>query len=262
MNVQCIYACEALLAAGLLIAVFWGPVPKWNTRNARLQVADIAETARAAERALLAPLTAALTREQPDQTAYDYFVKKLFAAIDYAVKRHDWFEDQRSRIFQTTLTLLSAVLAVVAIIAKVGVNKPLPLILLITAAGTSIVFVKMAWLYSKELNADRPYRLVSDVVFWFFRYNLPSTPMGGFTAETAKAAATKVLEERKRFFDRVTEHFPLFKSVREDIEQLFILQVLQHYKSESLTKMQWLLNYFIIFACLQVTVLTLIEFKS
>jgi hypothetical protein len=40
--------------------------------------------------------------------------------------------------------------------------------------------------------------------------------------------------------------------VREDVEQLFILQALQRYKSESLATLRWTLATFLLFAVLQV----------
>jgi hypothetical protein len=47
------------------------------------------------------------------------------------------------------------------------------------------------------------------------------------------------------------ENFYSDKSLREDLEQLFILQVLQLYKTESLTRLRWLLAYGVLVLPLQ-----------
>ena len=38
---------------------------------------------------------------------FAYAKEKIFKAIDYAIRRHDWYEDQRSRIFRATLSISS-----------------------------------------------------------------------------------------------------------------------------------------------------------
>jgi hypothetical protein len=95
--------------------------------------------------------------------------------------------------------------------------------------------------YNKELGADRPYRFISDIRTWYFRYNLPEHSSSGDSAMLS--AANDVANQRKQFFSRVVDNIAPDTSLREDIEQLFILQVLQRYKSESLHSLQWILTY-------------------
>lgn len=256
-----VYGIEVVLGGAFIAGLAWAPVYPWKAGALRTpEINKLAQDEREVERKLLVECDAEISVPNADDKAHDYFIKKLFAAIDYAVKRHDWYEDQRSRVFQSALTLLSAVLAVIAVVSKAGtpLSDPYPLMLVFFAVGTSVALVRMLWLYSVELNADRPYRLVSDIAFWYFRYNLPSSSTA-LTPEGATAAARNVLNERKRFFDRITQHVPLAKSMREDLEQLFILHVLQRAKSESLSKMQWVLNYFLFFACVQVVLLVVLS---
>jgi hypothetical protein len=259
-----IYAIELLLALALIIALSLGPNGYWKVGEKRQKdpkILELAETRRKAEIELLKGQSAFDAGTQEKETA-GYLTKKVFAALDYAIKRHDWFEDQRSRIFQVSLTILSIVLGVLAIGAKASdsLTAPYPFILLVFAGGTTILLIRMLWLYSSELNADRPYRLVSDVAFWYFRYNLPGESHGRSFHADAQAAASAVLKEREIFFRRIVANFPIIESMREDIEQLFILHVLQRYKSESLKQLQWVLNCFLIFSALQVVFLLALHF--
>jgi hypothetical protein len=258
-----VYAVELVLGMALIAALIWLPGGRWKANAIRQRdprIVGLGELRRQAERELLSN-SATFNAESREKEASSYLTKKIFAAIDYAIKRHDWYEDQRSRIFQATLTMLSVVLAVLAIGVKATDNlpAPYPFMLLEFAVCTAILLVRMLWLYSSELNADRPYRLVSDVVFWFFRYNLPEKSRGLGSRTDALPAAEAVLKERETFFRRSIANFPIVESMREDLEQLFILQILQRYKSESLIKLQWVLNYFLIFGSIQVVFLLIIR---
>jgi hypothetical protein len=193
------YLIEVILGGGLLWSVGWAPVFPWKAGAQRTpQINKLAEDARSAERELLIKSDTELSATDVDSKSHEYFVKKLLEAIDYAIKRHDWYEDQRSRVFQSSLTLLSAVLAVLAVVAKAtttSLSEPYPVMLIFFVVGTCVALLRMLWLYSIELNADRPYRLVSDITFWHFRYNLPSASPE-LTPEGATLAAQNVLSER------------------------------------------------------------------
>ena len=200
-----------------------------------------------------------------DET-FAYAKDKLFRAIDYAIRRHDWYEDQRSRVFQQTMTISLAILTISLTISSIAItNKVFTLNVSICMLGfillALISIIGSAHLYNSELDRDRPYRLVSDIRFWYFRYNLPKHSTEGAKSPGVASLAEGVLNERKRFFDRVSCNLHIGSSMREDLEQLFILQVLQRYKSESLTKLRWLLSYLAIFASLEF-LLSYLTFKG
>jgi hypothetical protein len=169
---------------------------------------------------------------------------KVFRAIDYAIRRHDWYEDQRSRIFQIILGIAALALTIAGFFLK---NLPHFVPLYCSVAGLFLVIlialIAAVFHYNKELDADRPYRLISDIRFWFFRYNLPLHSSAGKSSSDIQKNAEAVTDERRRFLKRIADNFDPHTSLREDLEQLFILQVLQLYKTESLTRLRWLLSY-------------------
>lgn len=176
--------------------------------------------------------------------SYDLVQQKVYKAIDYAIKRHDWYENQRNRIFNLILWTIGFSLTFVGLLLrnsdKTVVDSPEIMAIIITV--TIALFVGLV-LYNKELDADRPYRLVSDIRFWFFRYNLPTHSDKLKSKNDITRIADEVQKERNKFFDRISENFTIENSIREDFEQLFILHVLQRYKSESLIKLRWLMTY-------------------
>jgi hypothetical protein len=202
----------------------------------------------------------ALTNEA---NAFGYFKEKLFRAIDYAIRRHDWYEDQRSRVLQQTMTISFAILTISLGVTSLLIQKAISSSeLFATLAGfiglAVISIGRSAWLYNAELDIDRPYRLVSDIRFWFFRYNLPKASRELLSGDTVRSLAAEVIDERKRFFERIGPNLSLDRSMREDLEQLFILQVLQRSKSESLLKLRWLLAYLALFTAIEVIIVFLL----
>jgi hypothetical protein len=114
-------------------------------------------------------------------------------------------------------------------------------VIISTAAVLIIALFRIVSLYDAELDQDRPYRMVSDVRYWFFRYSLPDRGRRAGEADAA-TLATEVVKEREKYFDRVLANSSLPISIREDLEQLFILHVLQRYKQQSLQAMRWVLS--------------------
>lgn len=193
-------------------------------------------------------------REAEATSSLSYLKEKVFRAIDYAIRRHDWYEDQRSKVLQATLAIASAFLAIAGISVRLrsDISEPAVVIAVGTAVTALLGLLRNILLFRSELNQDRPYRYISDIRFWFFGYNLPQgrgePSSGNGPPELAKAVA----KDRTRFFSRVSENFSLGHSLREDFEQLFILHVLQKYKATSLTKMQDVLFWLTFFLGIEV----------
>jgi hypothetical protein len=174
-----------------------------------------------------------------------YLAAKIPAAINYAIGRHDWYEEQRSNIFKNTLTVGGMVLAAMGLYSGLETSPSDLAKLIILSAGLTILIGVgiIVHLYNVELDADRPYRLVSDVRHWFFRYALPGKASRTGSGLNLDNLASRELVERTKYVDALIENSSLANSLREDLEQLFILHVLQRYKHESLQKMRWTFSW-------------------
>lgn len=221
---------------------FWGQVRRGIDRDKIQQLIDDQQS-----------IEVGIVGHVPTSPTFDeqnYFVTKIHNSIQYAIGRHDWYERQRINIYQLTLAAASFMFVICGL--ALGVDKSIPFhfgffaffSLLIAIIG--IVFA--LWRYNAELDGDRPYRSISDIRFWYFRYNLPNHSDNKGSQDNIDQAKN-VLNQRNAFFERVRENLNLDQSLREDLEQLFILQVLQRYKSESLTKMRWGLIYMVAAFC-------------
>lgn len=254
---------SVLLVALFLIEVFVSPKGAWMKGSKKVfsdkNFVDAKKKfLQGNELKLIGSYIADFSNEDREKEAFDYFSKKISSSISYCISRHDWFEEQRGKVFSQFVALFSSALAIVAVMSRI---ETFDLLVEKVVLG-SLLFV-MVWsllrfsiIYHSELNADRDYRYISDIRFWFFRYNLREKSKSNSEPEVA---VEDVSSQRENFFNRVLENYSLEKSIREDLEQLFILHVLQRHKQESLTKMQWALSSFIVFGASQLVILIVLK---
>ncbi|WP_193366949.1 hypothetical protein [Pelagibius marinus] len=183
----------------------------------------------------------------------DRLIAKIHKAIQYAIDRHDWYEDQRYRVLQTHVSISIFILTSIGIALRLGtaLSDLEKWILIGIACSTAIGLFIILFLFNKELDTDRPYRLISDVRFWFYRYVLGSEKINPKSMNNDELVH-KIVGMRERFFKKLIENFDLKKSIREDLEQVFILQTLQLHKSASLNQLRWAFTYYLVVLLIQV----------
>ena len=245
------YIADLLIFIAFIVLINRLPKGIWKTGKTRQseKIDELSNKLRAKELKSVKSLKvfSSQSNNSKNNIFESYQQEKTFRAIDYAIGRHDWYESQRANIFRITIALCGILVSIVTIFARLEsedittISSGLISLSLITliSLGRSVL------LYNAELDGDRPYRLISDIRYWYFRYNLPKHSSESEEMRSPLNRAEAVAIERRDFFERVTSHNKLEKSVREDLEQIFILQVLQRYKHESLTKMRWQLSYLV-----------------
>lgn len=176
-----------------------------------------------------------------------YFLEKIQNTINYCIGRHDWYESQRGKIFTLTLWAIGISVTLWSIglerdsITSVNFNYSIIISIL-----TSLIFATFEYLI--ELDNHRSYRLLADIRFWFFKYNFSSENISDKDDIKIKKAKN-VKTQRFEFMNRLKENFSKEKSIREDLEQIFILQILQNSKHQSLKRLKNILAFsLIIFA--------------
>lgn len=264
-----LYMLQTLLLVALLYAIFWRDEAAWgfgrlrNVSDLRGSVKDVTSAQTQWELQELQKVQVLFAAHWERESSSAHFLKKLSSAIDYAIKRHDWYEEQRSKMFQAAMAILTIVLTALTIMSRMGNLSTAPVAWLVAglAGGCLLATLRIAYLYNIELDADRPYRLISDIRFWFFRYNLPDALTAAKVKDNkqAVALAAAVAEQRKNFVTRALANAELANSVREDLEQLFILHVLQQHKSESLKKLRHVLSFLLLFATAEAVLIICVQ---
>lgn len=167
---------------------------------------------------------------------------RLQHMIEYSVSRHDWYDEQRNRFLQIGLALMAAAAAVAAVIIQIIARLPvftavLSCLCAVSAFGTGFL---MVYLYNKGVARDHPYRKVADIRSWYFAYTFPSGLKDHLSSDPrlAKQEVSEVVDGLERFLNR---WFELTKNnhgfLKEDLEQVFILQLLQRYRAQQVKLM-------------------------
>lgn len=254
---------SVILVLAYLVLFFVSPKGKWGKGNKNVfDEKDFLDKKRRSlqdsELTEIRSLISRFSEKDSVKEEFEYFVKKVSKAIDYCISRHDWFEEQRGKVFSQFVAIFSSALAIVAVMSRIEAFDSCVEKTILGGLLTVMIFslFRISMVYHSELNADRDYRYISDIRFWFFRYNLPEKSKSN---SDPKEAVEDVSGQRFNFFERVLDNYNIENSIREDLEQLFILHVLQRHKQESLTKMQWALSSFIIFGALQLVLLIVLK---
>ena len=175
-----------------------------------------------------------------------YIQERLYKMIDYTVRRHDWYVDQSHRLLQIGLALIASGGVIVALVVTKLDNLSHISILLGSLFGVSLygTGLSLVYFYNHYMAGDHPYRKVVDIHSWYFRYHF-DLPLDPKISSDDKTAKEQVSQEAKY----IEEYFAKFLAaakdwhaiVREDIEQVSILLILQRYRQQQTREMsKWL----------------------
>jgi len=214
----------------------------WKRGEEKQKISDIDELISDSQRKELSIIDSLNGATKNDQ--YSYMIRSIRDGILYSVGRHDWYESQRQNILRLIFQLASVVFVVFGLIF--GLYKDpnsTTLIFVGSAAFASLMFICLGlYIYNMELDGDRPYRLVSDIKIRYFRYNLSNESPED--QKTSRDLAVEEISKRESFIRRVINLSSVGDLIREDLEQLYILHVLQRSKQKSLSQLRYTLFNF------------------
>lgn len=167
---------------------------------------------------------------------------RLNQMISYAIDRHDWYEDQRGKLFHAALGMLGFIAASAAILHLVDDGNlwfKIPFGFSLIALGTTSI--RLIYLYTEVSEKNHPYRKISDIRSWYFRYVLGDGLVDDLDAilcdEDKQVAIDEVAENFKTFLERFKQFYEGNKFIFEDLQQVYIIFILQKYRQENLKKM-------------------------
>ncbi|MFB0520563.1 MAG: hypothetical protein ACETWD_03925 [Desulfatiglandales bacterium] len=190
--------------------------------------------------------------------------ERLYHMIQYAIGRHDWYDNQRHLLLQIGLALMAAGAAISAVVANlVGKVHPITGILFwIIGISFLLTGFSLLYFYNRGLERKHPYRKIVDIRSWFFAYTFPSGLPDRISnkPDTAKREVNEVIDALENFLDRWLEFAKNdLAFLKEDLEQVFILQLLQRYRSQQVKKMSKALFLGLLITGI-VVILTLVSF--
>ena len=199
-----------------------GPTPKGN-------FADLKKDLQDAERA-------SVEEAELDSGQLAQLSQRLYQMILYGVSRHDWYSEQCHKLLQIGLALIASGIAILALFERVSRLTPrAELLAWLTSLSMFSTGAILAYVYNRGLRRDHPYRKVVDIKSWYFAYQFPELLVDHLDEGSPKARSRveHVSSNIKRYFDKLVPHIKDAKAtIREDIEQVAILLVLQRYRTQ------------------------------
>jgi hypothetical protein len=169
--------------------------------------------------------------------------ERLYKMIQYAIDRHDWYENQRHRFLALSLGLLAIVATLSPVLASLAaaIPTPVPAAAVASLVWISITAFLMIVIYSRLIGPPYPYRGLADIRSWIFRYSFSagaSAPRLSKRESVAENQVKEVLDAFKNFKRRWLEIAQKPTNfLAEDLEQVFILHLLQKHRADNLNKM-------------------------
>jgi hypothetical protein len=183
--------------------------------------------------ALLANVDAAKRKELTD---------RLAKMIDYAIKRQDWYEDQRNKTLSLGIALLGLSSFLVAGLLSAAIE---PMVYFRAFAGLTLISIvcTASWIILEYISGgseNYTHRGLADIRSWFFAYVVKDP--------VAKAAITDVdnAEKNREILFAAWKKFVIgwmeYEGhpngfIAEDLQQVFILYLFQAMRRHSLRRM-------------------------
>jgi hypothetical protein len=173
---------------------------------------------------------------------------RLYRMIQYSIGRQDWYDNQQHRMLNIGIAFVAASFALGTFILAISSDVSLLTAILggLTALCTLGTGASLIFYYNRGLARDHPYRKIVDIRSWYFIYNFPSGLKDeiGQGYEEAKKHVEETIDAYKVFLERWLEYCPdPNKFIEEDLEQVFILQILQRYRYQAVKTMSRMLYY-------------------
>jgi len=168
--------------------------------------------------------------------------KRLYKMINYVIDRHDWYSDQRNLFMQIGIGLLAASSTVAVVFAQFAKSFNSITLFITWAAILSIFSTGMVLLYlfNRGVERNHPYRKIVEIKSWYFKYNFPSG-LKDYLSSNKCFAKNQIKEIVNGKIDFLEKWLKLAKTpnglIKEDLEQVFILQILLRYRSQQLKTM-------------------------
>ena len=167
---------------------------------------------------------------------------RLHKMIDYAIKRQDWYEDQRNKVLSLAIGLLGLSSFLVAGLLAPNVTEMYWFRMFGCFTVVSIVWTAFLVISEYAAGARESYthRRLADIRSWYSAYVINDAVIDAakFNSEMHTQNKTILLDAWKKFVKGWLEfHKESSRRGVEDLQQVFILYLFQAMRRNSLRKM-------------------------
>ncbi|MCA0933108.1 hypothetical protein LCM02_11640 [Lutimonas saemankumensis] len=174
--------------------------------------------------------------------------ERLYKMIDYSSSLHERYDRQRNGLLQIGLTLIAASSGIGTIVHNISIDSS------VLTNSFLWVFISVLFLtgliilinFARKIELNHPYRKVADIRSWYFKYNFPKVFSDRLKGDISdqKTQVKEVNDAYGDFLSRWMEYAnEKDRFVKEDLQQVFILQLLQRFKFQQVKSMKLILVY-------------------
>lgn len=174
--------------------------------------------------------------------------ERLYNMINYAIGRFDYYSEQKHKFLNIGLSFIGVSATFIGILLSNSNSIPsfLKTCGYIDSVILSIAGVVMIFFYNSYMTPNYPYRKIMDIHSWYFKYKF-SDKLDYRLSKRKKKADRQLLEVTQSYMSSVYNWTNKSKIknyfIKEDIEQVAILQLLQKYSWDCVTKMKTTMNW-------------------
>jgi hypothetical protein len=187
---------------------------------------------------------------------------RLSKMIDYAIKRQDWYEEQRNKTLSLGIALLGLASFLVTGLLNPAIEPMYGFRIFATLTLLAIVGTGSAIILEYVSGASEAYthRGIADIRSWFFAYVVKEPVLKAVIADENNRERNKqiIVDAWKKFVEGWIEYqnHPM-GFVAEDLQQVFILYLFQAMRRRSLRRMieSATIGAFITILCLIMTII-------
>jgi len=178
----------------------------------------------------------------------DKISERLYRMILYTIGRHDWYEDRLHRLLNIGVSFIAASVLLATFMSALGLHLTILSLIFgwLTTVSVLCTGVSLVYYYNSRLARNHPYRKIVDIRSWYFIYNFPSGLKDALSKkfDKAKQEVEETIQGYEAFLTRWLEYSrDKNRFIEEDLEQVFILQLLQRYRFQAVKTMSRVLYY-------------------
>jgi hypothetical protein len=169
---------------------------------------------------------------------------RLWNMIQYAIGRHDYLENYRTRYLTIATALLTVAAAGVAILVNAKIAGLPAIFLYIAFVSLGITGLLLIHRFQSETSPDYPYRSKARVKSWYYYYTLLGDEklLRDLRKKTSRERAAQAYLEALESYTKMWSELKEWELLQEDLEQLLILYTLQAYKRTFVKRMARILG--------------------
>lgn len=168
--------------------------------------------------------------------------------INYAIGRFDYYSEQKNKFLNIGLSFIGVSATFLGIL--LSNSSSIPCFLKTCGYIDSVVLfitgVAMLLFYNSYMTPNYPYRKIMDIHSWYFKYKF-SDKLDYELSNKKIKADRQIFEVTKNYMSSVYNWTNKSRTknyfIKEDIEQVAILQLLQKYSRDCVNKMKWAMNW-------------------